>query len=233
MGVLLYEMLAGSPPFGRGDSEAPIAERLDSKPPRLERADAPGALLNLVRRLLQKRPERRPPSAASVGDALRSMAAMPRPRLIEIEWAPPPSRDASFQISGVGQMSGVGAMLSGANPWAALNVVSYAAPLSSAIVAVAMLAALSVGSTRIAYKWFGQFNSIAAPRAEWPQLTAVSPDQPRSPQLGPVDLASAGVGHAQPEPLRAGRRSSAADGGFDRHSSPPSRAAAGESRPHR
>ena len=190
LGVMLYEMIAGSPPFVRGEN--PIAERLERKPPRLERADAPGALLSLVRRLLQKRPERRPPSAASVGDALRSMAATPRPRPIEIEPAPPPSRDASFQISAVGQVSGVGAMLSSANPWAALNVVSHAAPLSSAIVAVAMLAVISVGATRIAHKWFGQFNSVAAPRAEWPQLMA-----------GPADLASAGVAHPQPEPLRA------------------------------
>ena len=190
LGLMLYEMIAGSPPFVRG--EDPIADRLARKPPRLERADAPGALLNLVRRLLQKRPDRRPASAASVGDALRSMAAMPRPRPIEVESAPAPSRDASVKIGGAGQAIGVGAMRSSANPWAALKVVSYAAPLSSAIVAVAMLAVISVGATRLAHKSFGQFNSVAAPRAEWPQLTA-----------GPADLASAGVSHLQPEPLRA------------------------------
>jgi len=187
LGAMLYEMLAGSPPFGH----------LERKPPRLERADAPGALLNLVGHLLHERPERRPPSAASVGDALRSMAVMLRPRPIELEWASPPSRGGSLQISEAG------AVLSSANPRAALNVVSYAAPLPSAIVAVVMLVAFSVGATRIAYTWFGQFDSVAAPRAEWPRLTAASSGQPRAPQLGPADLASAGVGHAQPEPLRA------------------------------
>ncbi len=166
LGVILHQMLAGDLPFVWGDSADRIARRVAPKPLQLDRHDIPEALQSLVRSLLQKRPERRPPSAASVGGELRWIAATPRPGPISIvlEAAPLDSHDVSLD------MSAGGAALRSANPWAALNVVSYAAPLSSAIAAVAMLAVLSVGSMRVAYKWFGQFNSMAAPRAEWPQL---------------------------------------------------------------
>ncbi len=180
LGVILYEMMAGSLPSAWGDSDAPIAERLRSKPLRFERGDAPGALLSLVRRMLHKRPEKRPPNAASVGAAMRSMAAGLRPGSAVTESAPPPIGGVSLELSGA-------AASIGADAWAALNVVSYVAPLSSAIAAVAILAVLSVGSMRVAYKWFGQFDSVTARRVQWPQLTGVGADQPHAQQLASAD----------------------------------------------
>ena len=193
LGAILHEMLAGDLPFVWGDSEDQIPQ-LAGKPRRLERSDIPGTLQSLVHRLLQIRPERRPPNAAAVGAELRSIAAAPGPRAI-VE--PAPLRSPSLSLD----MSGGGAALMSANPWAALNVVSYAAPLSSAIAAVAMLAVLSVGSMRIAYKWFGQFDSLAAPRAEWPQLAQLKKSEmDRAAKPAAMGIASA---RAEPKSLAA------------------------------
>ncbi len=68
LGVALYEMLAGYPPF-RGEHEAALVyEILNTTPPPLRqyRPDVPEHLLVLVSKLLEKDPAKRIPSAESI-----------------------------------------------------------------------------------------------------------------------------------------------------------------------
>ncbi len=89
-GVVLYEMLAGRPPFQREGSAAVMYEVLNAEPPPVEqlRPDTPAPLGDLLRALLQKDPARRLDSAAGMIAALRGTAAPapeePRARSIAV-----------------------------------------------------------------------------------------------------------------------------------------------------
>jgi serine/threonine protein kinase len=73
LGVILYEMLAGVPPFTSRDPVGLWREILEASPPPLlsQNPGAAPALAELAERLLEKHPARRPPSAAHVARALR------------------------------------------------------------------------------------------------------------------------------------------------------------------
>ncbi len=69
VGVVLYEMLSGRPPFD-GELAVDLAlQHSHDAPPRLP-AGIPRALTKVVDRALEKRPESRFPSATAMGDAL-------------------------------------------------------------------------------------------------------------------------------------------------------------------
>jgi serine/threonine-protein kinase len=72
IGVLLYEMLAGAPPF-RGTLEAVLSGHLYKEPPRLGHAvgGVPAAVEDAVRAALRKRRADRPGSAADLAGLLR------------------------------------------------------------------------------------------------------------------------------------------------------------------
>lgn len=81
LGVLIYEMLAGRPPFeGRGAAAIALKQLQDAPPPlqRL-RADVPEPLAWLVMQALHKKPDFRPQSAAEVAERLRPFEE-PEPR---------------------------------------------------------------------------------------------------------------------------------------------------------
>jgi eukaryotic-like serine/threonine-protein kinase len=72
LGVVLFEMLAGSAPFNGPTDMATAVQHLNSPPPRLSsvRPGLSAGLDRLVAALLAKQPEQRPSSAASVHQAL-------------------------------------------------------------------------------------------------------------------------------------------------------------------
>jgi tetratricopeptide (TPR) repeat protein len=75
LGVMLYELAAGILPFADGDPLAIISQHLHASvvPPRAHREGIPPALNALILRLLSKRPEDRPASAAEVTQALEDL----------------------------------------------------------------------------------------------------------------------------------------------------------------
>ncbi len=69
LGVLLYEMLTGRSPF-QGETPTTTLSRILSSPPAALPPEVPGALAELITRLLEKSPEHRPADAAEVADSL-------------------------------------------------------------------------------------------------------------------------------------------------------------------
>jgi serine/threonine protein kinase len=81
LGVLLYEMLAGRPPFVDVLASAVLVRQATAQPPPLPglRQDVPRPLAQVIHTLLAKRPEDRPASAAAARQQLeRSIAKPPR-----------------------------------------------------------------------------------------------------------------------------------------------------------
>ena len=74
-GVVLFEMLAGERPFKRGTAADTMAAILREEPPDFPAAtwSVPSALENVVRRCLEKEPDRRFPSARQVVSALEAL----------------------------------------------------------------------------------------------------------------------------------------------------------------
>jgi len=84
VGVILYRMLAGRPPF-TGSLDEVLEGHLKRRPPPLEQVapGVPGTVARVVARLLEKRPEDRYPDAAAVLEDLASLdsrgGAVPEP----------------------------------------------------------------------------------------------------------------------------------------------------------
>jgi len=77
LGAMLYEMVAGRPPFVGDDSVAIIGQHINTPPvaPTWHRTDLPPALETLILQLLEKDPEKRPESAVVVLQALEAIDA--------------------------------------------------------------------------------------------------------------------------------------------------------------
>jgi serine/threonine-protein kinase len=76
LGCVLFEMLAGSPPFGLDSSRSTVSRRLRESPPdvRTRRPDVPDELASLIRRLLDPHASGRPASAVLLVGALERIA---------------------------------------------------------------------------------------------------------------------------------------------------------------
>ncbi|MGI8495479.1 MAG: serine/threonine protein kinase [Pyrinomonadaceae bacterium] len=74
LGALLYEMIAGRPPFNDDILSALIIKHATAEPPPIEQfsPDVPPALSVIIKRLLAKKPEDRPASAAETRDLLQA-----------------------------------------------------------------------------------------------------------------------------------------------------------------
>jgi len=86
LGALLYEMLAGRPPFAAPTIPAVLYQVTHEPPPPVP--GLPAAVQKALRRALNKNPARRFPTAGAFAEALRAALPRPAPR----EAAPPKSR---------------------------------------------------------------------------------------------------------------------------------------------
>ena len=79
LGALLYQMVAGQPPFLGDDAVAIIGQHLNAEPvaPSRHNPQVPSSLDELILELLAKQPERRPDSAAVVRERLEAVRAAP------------------------------------------------------------------------------------------------------------------------------------------------------------
>ena len=79
LGAMLYEMVAGQPPFSGGDAVSIIGRHLNAGPvaPSRHNSAVPGALDDLILRLLAKDPGARPESAAATREALEAIRDAP------------------------------------------------------------------------------------------------------------------------------------------------------------
>src|SRR3954468_10249817 len=71
LGCVLYEMLAGRPPFGRGNPQEVLAAILRDVPPALQPHHAPPQVIAVVERCLEKQADRRFQSTRDLAFALR------------------------------------------------------------------------------------------------------------------------------------------------------------------
>jgi len=78
LGLLIYEMVVGAPPFKTGDAWKTLEAHVKTKPPRLSQAapwlPIPAALDALVAELLEKKPQDRPRDAGEVATRLDRLA---------------------------------------------------------------------------------------------------------------------------------------------------------------
>ncbi|PYT02497.1 MAG: hypothetical protein DMF60_21220 [Acidobacteria bacterium] len=77
LGVMLYELVTGRPPFAGDQFVAIISQHINSPPvaPSWHNPEVPQALENLILRLLAKTPEERPGSAAEVAKELAAIGS--------------------------------------------------------------------------------------------------------------------------------------------------------------
>ena len=77
LGVLLYEMLTGRPPFP-GNSIPSVLYQVTHEAP-APMTELPPSVQRVLRRALEKEPQRRYPTARALADALRAAVPQPRP----------------------------------------------------------------------------------------------------------------------------------------------------------
>jgi len=136
LGCVMYEMLAGTPPFTGPSAQALLARHaLDAVPPlKTVRKSVPEHVEHVVMRALEKVPADRFPSAAALATALEAPASIPRRSLR--------SRRLAALVAGVGLLLGGG--------WLATRARSADAPLRRRL-AVLPLANVTGDSTQNAF----------------------------------------------------------------------------------
>ncbi|MHB8575672.1 MAG: serine/threonine-protein kinase, partial [Dehalococcoidia bacterium] len=107
-GCLLYELVAGRPPFVGDESVAIIGQHLHANPVALtwHRPDCPSALEALILRLLEKDPRRRPASASDVAEALAGVLLSAGPSERTPGGRPPAPNTGGASIRGDDSTSG-------------------------------------------------------------------------------------------------------------------------------
>jgi len=116
LGVVMFEMLAGRPPFNGPTAVSIAMQHASTYPPPLHQfnANIPAALEQIVMKALEKEPEDRFLSAAEMQQALRQCAkelqlqarahqAVPSPQLVSRNFQPGASGQGQFHSPGYGQ----------------------------------------------------------------------------------------------------------------------------------
>ncbi|MEL6188613.1 MAG: protein kinase, partial [Myxococcota bacterium] len=92
IGIVAFRCLAGFPPF-RGDQHAVLRQHLGASPPPLPpEAEVPAPLENLVRSMLEKRPEARPSASELVSAVIQVRASL-------FDSVPPSSSDRALALT--------------------------------------------------------------------------------------------------------------------------------------
>ncbi|MDP9238657.1 MAG: serine/threonine-protein kinase, partial [Chloroflexota bacterium] len=107
LGAMLYEMVAGRPPFVGDDAVVIISQHLNTPPvaPSWHNPELPRALETLILRLLEKDPAGRPASASEVRQALRAidLSKPPSIQASAITPAQAPGKDPIYRPTFVGR----------------------------------------------------------------------------------------------------------------------------------
>lgn len=158
LGILLHEMLTGELPFAGGSATEVLAQRLTGATRDRLPAEVPRQLAAVVRRLLQREPDRRPASAGEVLDDLG--------RLDSRRVRPSPWRRIAWAALGILSLAALG--------WTAYRFArqeSGAPPTGAAGHAVALLPlADETGREDLAWVASGLPEMLAASLAEGPGL---------------------------------------------------------------
>jgi hypothetical protein len=139
LGVVLYEMLAGRPPFTGGPPVAIAAAHAQEPPPPLSQArpDVPPHVVAACQRALAKDPNDRPPSAAAFAAALRA----PHPDATEVI---PAQRTAALPMTAIG--ASARSALGAATAWLARRkgmLLPLLVAVGLAVLAIGLVSALN------------------------------------------------------------------------------------------
>ncbi|MCI0487310.1 MAG: protein kinase [Blastocatellia bacterium] len=97
LGAMMYEMLAGTPPFSAATSTGVVAKHLTEPPPPLPpQLNISPAIEAVILRALSKNPAARQPDASVLGRELQSAMSGAQDRTITAQVAPPPSTQPGY-----------------------------------------------------------------------------------------------------------------------------------------
>jgi len=200
-GVVLYEMLSGTAPFTGDDPVSMVMKHIHEAPPSLPpevRANLPDPLADLLRRLLEKDPRRRPSSAARVIAQLDALG--------ELSVEAPPGPELEHTAPDAGPTL-VGRPTPALDPQPRRSVRRFRA----AVALVALAAALAAFG--IWRPWEGGVpppespGPEPAPRAPAPEAAISAPASPATPDVideiitAPDDAAAESMAGVAPEVL--------------------------------
>ena len=126
VGVMLYEMLTGAPPFTGGSAQAIVAKVITEKPapPSRLRKEIPAHVNDAVLTALQKDPADRFPSAAALQQAIEGRSGIPRRKGSR-------SRTAVWMAGIVGCLAVLGGLA--VRPWQERTRMTVRAPADTAV----------------------------------------------------------------------------------------------------
>lgn len=166
LGLVLYEMLAGRPPFAADSDVATALARLTGGPPPLVevRPGVPDALAEIVSRALARNPDDRFPSAGAMRDALRSFldgahrrggeptrpVAVARTSAVPVATVPPglPVRSGGVGIAGRIVIWAIAFALGALSGFAAVRAAQRDAPAPEPVRAAARVGPLTPATVR-------------------------------------------------------------------------------------
>jgi tetratricopeptide (TPR) repeat protein len=144
LGCVLYEMLAGEPPYTGPTPQAIVAKRLTSPPPPLGAVrDVPDALEQVIHRALARNPADRFASGREFAQALSNAAVGPRSTTLPRVETTAPAK--SRRVPAISVVVALGLVLAAGAAWLAFQRYRGAAPPSASRLAVLPFSAPATG----------------------------------------------------------------------------------------